>query len=366
MTAILAKKPAHASRLKWQVYLALEDPFRAWPVARFCGVGLIVLIVLNAFLVGVTDQEVPPDLQGLVFGFGVASTVVFGIEYGCRIWVADLAYPHMRAFRARLRYMLSLMGIIDLLAVVPAVVFYLVPASAAPRDAVRIIRLVRLIKLSRYMLGLQSIARVFVKRRQEIIAAFMILALLTVASSVLMYDAEHAVQPDQFDSVLTGLYWAMTTITTTGYGDLAPITPVGRLLAFVIMVLAIGAVAIPAGIFSAGFIEEFRTQRHHHSGHGKGGAAAGSAAGASSSRADEEFYRARETFDEFAAASPAIPFVHAPAEAIAEGAEGGGEGAVALDGRGAEGPAESAAPGGEGAVGAQGSPASRNSQGGRP
>lgn len=343
MPAILAKKPAHVSRQKWQVYLALEDPFRAWPIARFCGVGLIVLIVLNAFLVGVTNQEVPSDLQGLVFWFGVASTVVFAVEYACRIWVADLMYPHTRPFRARLRYMLSLMGLIDLLAVVPALVLYLVPGSAAPRDAVRIIRLVRLIKLSRYMLGLQSIARVFVKRRQEIIAAFMILALLTVASSVLMYDAEHAAQPDRFDSVLTGLYWAMTTITTTGYGDLVPITPVGRLLAFVIMVLAIGAVAIPAGIFSAGFIEEFRTQRHHrgtaHAHEAAAGTTSAAARGAEGARGaeeaegsggkaagaahpDAEFYAARETFGEFAAASPAIPFVHGDGK---PGEEGEGE-----------------------------------------
>lgn len=316
MTAILAKKPKHVSNLKWQVYLALEDPFRAWPVARACGIALVVLIVLNAFLVGVTNQQLPPEFRMPVFVFGVVSTAVFGIEYLCRIWVADLVYSGMKPLRARFRYIFSLMGLIDMLAVVPAVVFYFVPASSAPSDAVRIIRLVRLIKLSRYMLGLQSISRVFVKRRHEIIAAFMILALLTIASSVLMYDAEHDAQPDKFNNVLTGLYWAMTTITTTGYGDLVPITPTGRLLAFVVMVLAIGAVAIPAGIFSAGFMEEFRTQRRHRSGaKDKEEPATAPAAGQSS---EADFYQARETFDEFAAKSAAIPFVH-DVETFAEG-----------------------------------------------
>ncbi len=350
MPVILAKRPGSVSRRKWEAYLALEDPFRAGPVARSCGVGLVALIVLNAFMVGVTNQEVPADLQGLVFGFGVASTLAFAVEYGCRIWVADLMYPQMRPLRARLRYMLSLMGLIDLLAVVPAVALYLVPASAAPRDAVRIIRLVRLIKLSRYMLGLQSIERVFVKRRQEIVAAFMILALLTVASSVLMYDAEHSAQPDRFDSVLTGLYWAMTTITTTGYGDLVPVTPLGRLVGFVVMVLAIGAVAIPAGIFSAGFMEEFRTERHSH-GHGHrhrerkegyraslggcddegpqpsapaSGPWGGEGAGAGDEVAEERAsYAVRETFDEFAAASPVIPYPHLPEDASLSAPRGG-------------------------------------------
>lgn len=338
MAAILAKKPDHVSQRKWEVYLALEDPFRAGPVGRFLGVALVALIVLNAFMVGVSDQEVPVDLQEGVFAFGVASTAAFAVEYACRVWVADLMYPRMRPLRARLRYMLSLMGIIDLLAVVPALMLYFVPASAAPRDAVRIMRLARLIKLSRYMLGLQSIARVFVKRRQEIVAAFMILALLAVASSVLMYDVEHSAQPDRFDSVLTGLYWAMTTITTTGYGDLVPITPLGRLIGFVVMVLAIGAVAIPAGIFSAGFMEEFRTERHGHRPHRHhGGAPSGEGHGAcagdgpSGSEGEPGFYVARETFDEFASSSPAIPYPHLPDDAAlapeGDGAEGRGHGA---------------------------------------
>ena len=108
------------------------------------------------------------------------------------------------------------------------------------------------------MRGLQTISRVFVKRRREIVAAFMVLTLLAVASSVLMYEAEHTAQPEVFDSVWTGLYWAITTMTTTGYGDIVPITAFGRIIGFVVMVISIGVVAIPAGIFSAGFIEEFR------------------------------------------------------------------------------------------------------------
>jgi voltage-gated potassium channel len=110
------------------------------------------------------------------------------------------------------------------------------------------------------MKGLHSIALVFSKRRSEIIAAFVVLGLLTVTASVLMFALENPVQPEKFDSVFTGMYWAMTTITTTGYGDLVPITAAGRLLGFVVMVLAIGAVAIPAGIFSAGFVAEFRSE----------------------------------------------------------------------------------------------------------
>lgn len=245
---------------RW-VYVALEDPLAARSVGKAFGVGLVVLIVLNALLVGVTDTDLTATFGGLFIGFSVLSTLIFGIEYVCRIWIADLVRPQLTPGRARARYVFSLMGIIDLLAFLPALFLYLIPASAAVNDAVRIIRLVRLIKISRYMRGLRSIGRVFTKHRQEIIAAFMVLALLAVASSVLMYQAEHYAQPEVFDSILTGLYWAMTTMTSTGYGDIVPITPLGRLVGFLTMVISIGVVAIPAGIFSAGFVEEFRAQR---------------------------------------------------------------------------------------------------------
>ena len=219
-----------------------------------------MLIVLNALLVGVPDRDLEGQFSSAIFIFSLFSTVVFALEYVCRIWIADFVYPHLSSVRARLRYIFSIMGIIDFLSFFPALFLLTLPASSAVNDAVRIIRLVRLIKISRYMRGLRSIGQVFVKRRQEIIAAFMVLALLAVASSVLMYEAEHAAQPEVFDNVLTGLYWAVTTMTSTGYGDVVPITPLGRLIGFVVMVISIAVVAIPAGIFSAGFIEEFRSE----------------------------------------------------------------------------------------------------------
>ena len=237
--------------LKQRVYVALEDPAKASPLGKFLGIGLIVLIVLNALLVGVPDNDAALDFNTLILGFSVLSVIAFAAEYACRIWIADLVYPALAPTRARVRYIFSLMGIIDFLAWFPALFVFFLPASNALNDAIRIIRLVRLIKISRYMRGLQTISRVFV-------AAFMVLTLLAVASSVLMYEAEHTAQPEVFDSVWTGLYWAITTMTTTGYGDIVPITAFGRIIGFVVMVISIGVVAIPAGIFSAGFIEEFR------------------------------------------------------------------------------------------------------------
>lgn len=258
-----------ASRFKQQVYLALEDLSRAHGLARVVGAGLFVLIVLNALLVFVdSNPGVPYALSRVFLVFGLSSSVCFGVEYLARLWVADLVHAELPPLRARARYALSPMGVIDLLAFLPGLLVFLVPVSPSALNAARIVRLIRLIKLSRYMRGLRSIVRVFRKRRSEIVASFMVLGLLTVTASVLMYQVENPVQPDKFDSVLTGMYWAMTTITSTGYGDLVPVTALGRFVGFATMVLSIGVVAIPAGIFSAGFVSEFRAQdtRSHDAG----------------------------------------------------------------------------------------------------
>ncbi|MEG0070524.1 MAG: ion transporter [Raoultibacter sp.] len=254
------RKIETVSPFKRQIYYAVEDVRRAHGVARVLGVTIFVLIVANAALLlcGSGHQMTRIGRESLSL-FGIISAACFALEYTCRIYVADLVYPTMRPARARLRYVLSPMGIIDLLAFLPALLSWFMPFSVTALNAFRVIRLVRLIKLTRYMKGLHTIGRVMHKRSREIIAALMVLAMLTITSSILMYSVENPVQPDKFDSVLTGLYWAMTTITTTGYGDLVPLTVPGRIIGFLTMVLSIAVVAIPAGIFSAGFVVEFQS-----------------------------------------------------------------------------------------------------------
>ena len=249
------------SALKQQVYCAVDDLSKAGPVAKAFGVAIFVLIVVNALLVFVeTQPDLSQRVSQILLIIGFVSSVLFGIEYFMRMWVADMLHPEYTPARARIRYALSPMGIIDALAFIPGLLVLFVPVSPSMLNAICIVRLIRLMKLSRYMSGLQTISRVFRKCRHEIIASFAVLALLTITASVLMFEIEYPVQPDRFDSVFTGMYWAMTTITSTGYGDLVPLTALGRLLGFWVMVLSIGVVAIPGGIFSAGFVAEFRAK----------------------------------------------------------------------------------------------------------
>ena len=172
--------------VKYQIYGTLEYLPASKGLAKVFGVLLLVLIVLNALLIGVSNHVDNLVISNFLLCFNIFSTVVFGIEYFLRIWVADLRKSKYPAPLARTHYIFSLMGIIDLLSFMPMILFWFFPFSAVVVDAVRVIRLVRLIKITRYMRGLKVIGDVFVKRRHEIISAFAVVMLLCIASSVLI------------------------------------------------------------------------------------------------------------------------------------------------------------------------------------
>ncbi len=250
---------SHVSLSKREAFYALENPHAAKPFPKFIGYFLFVLILLNAIVVFLSAQPgLDPVTSYVIKIFFAFSALCFAIEYFARIWIADLAYGNCTPFQARIRYIISPLGIVDLLAFLPSMIGWFVPMDETLRTIIDLVRLVRVIKISRYMRGLRTIGRVLVMRKHEIAAAFMVIFLLILISSVLMYQAEHYAQPDKFTNLLTGMYWAVTTITGTGYGDLVPITPIGRLIGSIIMLLSVAVVAIPGGIFSAGFVAEYQ------------------------------------------------------------------------------------------------------------
>lgn len=263
---------ASASGLKRQVFYALEDVMDASAPAKAAGCALFALIVANAIAVfATTGAGNGSAASGAIDGFYAFSTICFFAEYIARIWIADITFCDRSPARARVRYALSPLGVIDLLSFAPNVIAWFVPLTPGLRALVNVVRLVRLVKISRYMRGLRTIGRVLQKRKHEIVASFLVLALLIVVSSIVMYEIEHPAQPDRFTDMLSGVYWALTTITATGYGDLVPITPAGRIVGSIIMFLSIALVAIPGGIFSAGFVAEFQNANRRRAPHGHGG-----------------------------------------------------------------------------------------------
>ena len=218
--------------------------------------GLIaVLILLNvASLVMESTEKVPPALAAVLSGVEVMTIVVFSVEYLLRLWSITASSGYQHRFLGRLRYMLTFFALVDLVSILPLYAALI----GANLKIVSAVRMLRLFKLARYSSAMQSLVAVFIGKRQEVMAAMMVLSGLLLCASGGIYLAEGDVQPEAFGSIPRSLWWSVVTVTTVGYGDVIPITVAGKVFAGLIALLGILAVALLTGIVSAGFLEEFR------------------------------------------------------------------------------------------------------------
>ena len=180
---------------------------------------------------------------------------MFTIEYVLRILTADFLFPKSGKFRAVIKYVFSPMAIVDLVAILPFWLPMFFPGTMLGLRALRLVRLLRIFKLNRYFDAMKSLSEVIVLKRRELLGSMFFVCILMLISSLLMYSAEHEVQPDVFCNAFSGLWWAVATLTTVGYGDIYPVTPIGRLVGAFIAFSGLAAVAIPTGIISSGLTE---------------------------------------------------------------------------------------------------------------
>ncbi len=192
--------------------------------------------------------------------FNLFSVIVFTIEYTLRIWCCVENSRFKKPVIGRLNYIRSFMGLVDLMAILP---FYLPFHGVDYRflRAVRLFRFIRIFKLARYSVALHSLQQVVVKRKEELISTLMVLLLLLLFSSSMMYFAEKDAQPEAFSSIPMTMWWGVATLTTVGYGDVYPVTPLGKFLGAGIAILGIGMFALPAGIIGASFLEELEERK---------------------------------------------------------------------------------------------------------
>jgi len=181
----------------------------------------------------------------------------FLVDYCLRVWTARFLYPEFSEITARKKYVFSFMGIVDLLSFLPYYLPIFFPSGAAVFRMVRIVRIFRLFKINAYYDSLNVISEVIAGKRQQLLSSVFIILILMVASSLCMYSLEHEAQPEVFTNAFSGIWWAASTLLTVGYGDIYPITTVGKILGIVITFLGVGMVAIPTGIISAGFVEQY-------------------------------------------------------------------------------------------------------------
>lgn len=229
--------------------------------SRIFDISIITLIIINVISV-IADTFDLPDWQNNVLNIiEIVSVIIFTIEYILRIYVADLLYPKFSPLKARLKYMMSFMAIIDLLAILPFYVPYILPIDLRILRMLRIIRLLRIFKINRYTTALSTIADVFKRKRHQLLSSMAVVSILMIIAAVLMYDIENEAQPEAFKNAFAALWWAVATLTTVGYGDVYPVTVWGKILSAVIALLGIGLVAVPTGIISSGFVESIEEQK---------------------------------------------------------------------------------------------------------
>ncbi|MFC6838281.1 ion transporter [Halomarina ordinaria] len=246
---------------KERVYLLLDGRHRESWLSLGTNLFIMALIVLNVatFIAG-TVSWIGARYGQLFAAFDVFAVGVFTVEYLLRVWSCTVDERYSSPIRGRIRFMLSPYALIDLIAIFP---FYLpiVLGEQGAERMLRIFRLFRLLKIARYSNSLTLITNVFRRKSEELLITVLVMSIWLVFVSSLMYYVERAAQPEVFSSIPAAIWWGIVTLTTVGYGDVVPVTPVGRALGATVALLGIALFALPAGIVASGFVEELERRR---------------------------------------------------------------------------------------------------------
>ena len=246
------------TRRKW-LYQILENNHNS-TVGYIINISLMVLILLNVIsIVAASEPSIREKYAEFFHRIDVFTLVFFTVEYFTRVWVSieRKANDERHSILTRLRYMITPMALVDLLAILPSYLLFL----GHDFLILRALRLIRVFKLTRYSRSMELLTTVFKQEAETILSAIFVLIILIVISATGIYIVEGHIQPKEFGSIPRALWWATVTLTTVGYGDVVPITGLGRALGIVIVITGIGMAALPAGILASGFTSEISRRR---------------------------------------------------------------------------------------------------------
>lgn len=215
-------------------------------------------IILNLLVtILYTFEEIRVPYGGILNVIEQITLLFFVVDYILHIWTAKYQYEGFPEWKAILKYMTSFTGLIDLFSFLPEYLPFFFPGGTVAFRMVRIVRIFRLFRINYYFDSLSVITAVLKNRKQQLMSSVFIIAMLMIASSLCMYSLEHEAQPEVFKNAFSGIWWAASSLLTVGYGDIYPITTLGKIFGIFITFLGVGVVAIPTGIISAGFVEQY-------------------------------------------------------------------------------------------------------------
>jgi voltage-gated potassium channel len=233
---------------------------------KIINIFIIALITLNVLAVMI--ETIPAvhnnkSAKHFFHYFDLVSVIIFTVEYILRVWSSNHDEKYKHSIWGRLRYMASPAALIDLLAFLPYYVHVIVGLDLRVLRILRLMRFFRLFRLTAYMKSAHMITNVFKKRFNELLLSLVLVIFLIIVASCAIYFAEHQHPENQykFTSIPATIWWAVVTFTTTGYGDMYPMTHIGKAMSIVLMLTGVAFFALPAGIITAGFLEEFRMNR---------------------------------------------------------------------------------------------------------
>ena len=264
--------------LKQSIFRLIDDDNTAESKtnARLSSIIMFLIVVSIVAVILESDAILSATYRQWFIAFEIFAVAVFTFEYLARIYTASMQYPHLSRGRAMFKYMTSTMAIIDFLAILPfyiELVLSLLPVffpsmeqSTGMLDlrfirVLRLMRLLRIFKLNRYSSSMKLIGDVMREEKEKLFITIFMTGILLVLSSALVFTVEHDSQPEQFPNIYASMWWAIATLTTVGYGDVFPVTPMGKILSGVIALLGIGLVALPTGILSGSFVQAINEEK---------------------------------------------------------------------------------------------------------
>ena len=215
---------------------------------------ILIILDISCFILE-TSQPLDLNYHWLFKGVAIFSTIFFTLEYGLRLWLCTVERKFRHPVWGRVRYAFTPMAIIDFISTFP---FYLVLVfhNLAFLKTLRLLRLARILKIGRHSKSVRSLVRVIISKQEELLVTLSIISFLLIIASSLMFFAEHDAQPEVFSSIPASMWWGVVTLTTVGYGDIYPVTVIGKLLGAGLACFGIGVFVLPAGIVASGFAKE--------------------------------------------------------------------------------------------------------------
>lgn len=256
--------------MKKRIFEIIQIGNRKDIISKVFDIFITVVIFLNLAATMTATFDEAAAYMPVLNGIELVTSIIFLVEYCLRIWTADCLYPDKKGIKAVLRFVFSLSGLIDFFTFFPTFLPFVFPTGMVAFRIFRVIKIFRLFQINAQYDAFSVITNVLKEKKSQLFSSICMILVFMMAASLCMYSLEHEAQPEQFQNAFSGIWWSVSTLLTVGYGDIYPITTLGKMMATVISFLGVGMVAIPTGIISAGFVEQYtklKTLAYHSEEH---------------------------------------------------------------------------------------------------